>query len=191
MMLRWRLALAATALLVAGVGGALLLARAATPAHALADADDLALVMHGKTVYRQACASCHGRELQGQSLWQLKDAYQGRRAPALDDSGPAWHRADTDLMFMTEHGRFPGADTQAPSFMPAFSDRLAGTDIVAVVAFIKARWPVGLRVLQASLNPGEAGMPRLPGDADWRFPPDCIPMRGQRRTGVEIVGRAK
>jgi mono/diheme cytochrome c family protein len=137
----------------------------AAPPH-FADADDAPAVLHGKQLYMQRCASCHGRALQGQPLWQL-DA-QGaahRRAPALDQTGGAWQLPDEDLFVATKFGR---------SAMPGFKDVLDDRDILSVIAFVKARWPIGLRVVQATRNPGGAGMPANAADADWRLPPDCI-----------------
>jgi len=134
-----------------------------------ADADNAATVMRGKSIYRGHCASCHGRNLQGQPLWQLKDEYAGRRAPAHDVSGHTWQHPDEDLLHIVKYGRF--AETPVDeSFMPAFREVLDDRDIVAVTAFIKSRWPTALRVFQAMLNPGYAGMPRRAQEAEWRFP---------------------
>jgi hypothetical protein len=42
--------------------------------------------------------------------------------------------------------------------MPAFEAVLDDRETLNVLAFIKARWPpIGLRVAQATLNPGHAG----------------------------------
>jgi hypothetical protein len=57
--------------------------------------------------------------------------------------------------------------------MPAFEHRLEDDQILAVIAFIKARWPVGLRVLQAMRNPGLVGMPLQARDGPWLLPPNC------------------
>jgi len=139
-----------------------------------ADADDVAKVTVGKALYARWCSGCHGRKLQGQPLWQLRDQYAGRRAPAHDQTGHTWTHSDDDLFFMTRDGRLPATDPRAPSYMPAFHEFLANEQIVAVIAYIKASWPVGLRISQALLNPGNAGMPALSAtDADWTLPPTC------------------
>jgi hypothetical protein len=57
--------------------------------------------------------------------------------------------------------------------MPAFAAILEDHQILAALAFIKARWPLGLRVSQAMLNPGFAGMPADANDVEWRLPPNC------------------
>ena len=164
---------------VHGVAEAAVLDSAPAAGRHLADADDRALVLQGRQIYQRQCAACHGRSLQGQPLWQLQDAYAGRRAPAHDQTGHTWLHADEDLFRMIKLGRF---DTAGPATsMPAFQDRLSDGDILAVIAFIKASWPVGLRVAQATLNPGSAGMPVQAAQADWRFPATC--MRVQSSAG--------
>jgi hypothetical protein len=65
------------------------------------------------------------------------------------------------------------------SYIPAFRDLLSDADILAVMAFIKRRWPLGLRVSQAMLNPNDAGMPPDADRVEWRLPPTCI--GGMRR----------
>ena len=57
--------------------------------------------------------------------------------------------------------------------MPAFKDVLNDHDILAVIDFVKTRWPIRLRVLQAMRNPGRVGKPVGAERADWTFPPDC------------------
>ena len=146
-----------------------------------ADADDAAVVAHGKSVYMGRCASCHGRNLQGQPLWQLKDKFTGRRAPAHDETGHTWQHSDEDIFHMIKYGRFPSAPVGAVSFMPALKDVLDDRDVIAAAAFIKARWPTALRVSQAMLNPGRAGMPQRADQTEWRFPPaTCNAARRQR-----------
>ena len=138
-----------------------------------ANVDDAALVSNGQVEYAHYCGSCHGRNLQGQALWQLQDQYVGRRAPAHDASGHTWQHSDGNLFQMVKFGRFPDAPKDAISYMPAFAGSLSDTEILAVLAFIKSRWPIGLRASQASLNPGFAGMPADIGSTPWTLPPNC------------------
>ena len=139
-----------------------------------ADAEDLARVVAGKLIYAQRCAACHGKRLQGQALWQLQDAYSARRAPAHDESGHTWEHSDEELFQIVRNGRFSTTPPDVPSYMPAFVGVLSDEQILDVTAFIKARWPLGLRVSQALLNPGYAGMPADAQSSDWTFPPTCI-----------------
>jgi mono/diheme cytochrome c family protein len=177
----WRLGwiFAAIAIIAAAIVGLAAVAnglpgspRAERPSH-FADADNTDLVDGGRIVYAGNCASCHGRRLQGQPLWQLIDQYAGRRAPAHDETGHTWQHSDEAIFAMTKYGRFPGEPAARASFMPAFDGKLSDRDIVAASAFIKSRWPLGLRVSQAMLNPGFAGMPRDADQVEWRLPPTC------------------
>jgi len=158
---------------------AALLAPALAPRHAaaadapFADATNVVQVTLGKGVYMGYCAACHGRSLQGQPLWQLDDKFAGTRAPAHDESGHTWQHADDDLFHKTKFGHFAAEPISPAPAMPAFATILDDRQILAALAFIKARWPLGLRVSQAMLNPGFAGMPPDANDADWRLPPNC------------------
>ena len=142
------------------------------PTH-FADAEDTSTVATGKRLYMRSCASCHGKRLQGQPLWQLEDQYRGQRAPAHDQTGHTWAHSDEDLFRMTRDGRFPQSAPESHSYMPAFRDSLSDEQILAVIAFIKATWPVGLRISQAMLNPGQAGMPADTANIEWSLPPNC------------------
>ena len=67
-------------------------------------------------------------------------------------------------------------DTAAPGYitdMPAFEGVLSEQQMIAVLAFIKSHWQLGVRAYQSMLNPGRQGMPKAAAEADWRFPIDC------------------
>jgi S-disulfanyl-L-cysteine oxidoreductase SoxD len=135
-----------------------------------ADADDPGMVRLGRKIYMGHCASCHGRNLQGQPLWQLIDEYAGRRAPAHDETGHTWQHSDEDIFHMIKYGKFPSAPAGLVSFMPP-AEGLSDREILDAMAFIKARWPIGLRASQAMLNPGHAGMPPQASGQQWMLPP--------------------
>jgi mono/diheme cytochrome c family protein len=138
-----------------------------------ANADSDPAVLQGKQIYSRQCAACHGRHLEGQALWQVQDQFAHRRAPAHDASGHTWQHSDEDLFHMTKYGRFPGAPKSIHSYMPAFEQRLTDQQILSVLAFIKARWPLGIRVSQSLLNPHFRGMPRDADKVQWTLPPIC------------------
>ena len=150
------------------------------PTLSFANADDPTKVAAGKLIYAQWCSSCHGKRLQGQPLWQLTDRCVGRRAPAQDETGHTWQHPDEDIFHSVKFGRFSSVPAETSSFMPAFKDSLDDREILSVMAFIKARWPVGLRVSQAMLNPGRAGMPRQANVEEWRLPATCNALLRQR-----------
>ena len=163
----------ATLLAVSAVAAALALRAPAAPRGHFADAENAAAVLEGKRLYASHCAGCHGRKLQGQLLWQVQDEFAGRRAPAHDQTGHTWQHADDDLFAMTKFGRFPTTPATVKSYMPAYAQNLSDDQILATIAYIKATWPLGLRVSQALLNPGYAGMPQNADTVEWRLPPTC------------------
>jgi mono/diheme cytochrome c family protein len=137
-----------------------------------ADAEDAAAASTGKLLYQRHCATCHGRYLQGQPLWQLDQKSPVRRAPAHDESGHTWQHADETIFQITKLGWYDKAPNVL-SAMPGFKNVLDDREILDVIAFIKARWPIGLRASQALLNPGYAGMPAEVSRVDWKLPPTC------------------
>jgi mono/diheme cytochrome c family protein len=160
-------------LAASAVAAALALRAPAAPRVHFADAEDAAAVLEGKRLYASHCAGCHGRKLQGQLLWQVQDEFAGRRAPAHDQTGHTWQHADEDLFAMIKFGRFATTPATVKSYMPAYAQNLGDDQVLATIAYIKATWPLGLRVSQALLNPDYAGMPRNADTVEWRLPPTC------------------
>lgn len=146
--------------------------RTPAPMH-FADAQDVSEVHAGREVYRTRCARCHGRRLEGQALWQLNDRFAHQRAPAHDDTGHTWQHGDEELFQITRSGRLPGMPDDVKSTMPAFAGVLSDEEIVDVLAYIKSRWSLGIRVSQATLNPAFAGMPEGADRVAWTLPPNC------------------
>jgi len=163
----------AAVLAASAVAAALALRAPSAPGVHFADAENAETVQEGKRLYASHCAGCHGRKLQGQLLWQVRDEFAGRRAPAHDQTGHTWQHSDEDLFVMTKFGRFPTTPATVKSYMPAYAQNLSDDRILAIVAYIKATWPIGLRVSQALLNPDYAGMPQNAETVEWRLPPTC------------------
>jgi mono/diheme cytochrome c family protein len=163
---------AVAALACSALAAAVLAAAPPRPSH-FADGDNAAIVAKGHALYETVCAACHGRNLEGQPLWQVDDQYAHRRAPAHDASGHTWMHSDEALFQMVKTGRFPDWPPNATSYMPAYGGHLTDGEILSVLAFIKSRWPLGLRVSQAMLNPGLAGMPKDADKVEWTLPPTC------------------
>ena len=180
------LRVAAAALLPPLLAGALAAAPRFVPppvAPRFADAENAPLVAQGRRVFAQRCANCHGRSLQGQPLWQLSARDGLPRAPALDSTGPSWQRGDDELfrIIQTGHPARPAnpddaedAEDAAPPPLPAAAPPMV-TDpqALAALAYIKAGWPLGQRIMQAGLNPSLAGLSKT-ASADWRFDPTCF-----------------
>jgi hypothetical protein len=73
--------------------------------------------------------------------------------------------------------------------MPAFGSTAGDDEILAALAYIKARWPIGLRVAQAMLNPDQEGLPREAAAGDWSLPTNCL-MPAWRNAGKPATGPA-
>jgi S-disulfanyl-L-cysteine oxidoreductase SoxD len=147
---------------------------AAAPLTHFADAANASSVALGRILYLRACSNCHGQRLEGQLLWEVRDQFFGRRAPPHDQSGHTWQHSDEELFHITKFGRFSATPPEVKSYMPAFASSLSDDQILSTIAFIKATWPLGLRVSQALLNPGYQGMPPNADTVQWRFPPKCL-----------------
>ena len=69
-----------------------------------ADATDVELVTLGAQVYVEHCASCHGRNLEGEPNWRYRRADGTLPAPPHDETGHTWHHSDEHLFRMTKEG---------------------------------------------------------------------------------------
>ena len=106
-----------------------------------ADPTDKELVALGQTVYGDACASCHGANLEGEANWRNRKPDGTLRAPPHDQTGHTWHHPDR---FLFDYTKLGGAGMGIPGFksaMPGFQGILKDGEIQAVLAFIKSRWP--------------------------------------------------
>jgi mono/diheme cytochrome c family protein len=116
-------------------------------------ADDARVVAQGQAIYAARCASCHGANLEGQPNWQMRDARGRLPAPPHDAKGHTWHHPDEVLFRITKHGVAKAANLPGyESDMPAFEGVLTDEEIVAVLSFIKSRWPQRNRRAQEEVN---------------------------------------
>lgn len=117
-----------------------------------ADANNPKLVSAGREVYATYCASCHGRNLEGQPGWQRALPGGGRLAPPHDASGHTWHHPDQLLFEIVKNG---GQASSPPGYlnnMPSFAASLSDTQIWAALAYIKSTWPADVREAQQQAN---------------------------------------
>ncbi len=144
----------ATVLIAVGLfgGGAWYISGGSSNAVALTP-DDRAVVALGSEVYKTQCASCHGAQLEGQPNWQRRRADGLLPAPPHDATGHTWHHPDGMLFALTKYG--PGPATGNPSYrsdMPAYEDILGDHEIIAVLSYIKSRWPAPVRARHDDIN---------------------------------------
>lgn len=115
--------------------------------------DDTAVLVQGKRVYEAHCAACHGAKLEGQPNWRIRDAAGRLPAPPHDASGHTWHHPDEVLFRITKFGVAKAANLKDyDSAMPAYEGVLTDEEIVAVLSFIKANWPAGIRAKHDEVN---------------------------------------
>ena len=58
-----------------------------------------------------------------------------------DETGHTWHHSDQDLFEMTKYGVGTFAGEGYTTRMPIYQDMLSDSEILAVLSFIKSRWP--------------------------------------------------
>ena len=117
-----------------------------------ADVKNLKLVEYGSQVYNAQCADCHGKKLQGQANWKIRNSDGILPAPPHDASGHSWHHSDQLLFDYTRNGGQVLMPEGVKSGMPAFGETLNDQDIWAVLAFIKSTWPEEIQTRQNSMN---------------------------------------
>ena len=134
------------------VGGATAYVELGRRPSTLLKPDDREMVSRGEGIYRIACASCHGANLEGQPNWQDRGPDGLLPAPPHDDSGHTWHHPDAVLFQLTKSGMQSLAGADYKSAMPAFEKRLSDDDIIAVLSFIESRWSPETRRRHAAVN---------------------------------------
>ena len=110
--------------------------------------DDARLVAKGKVIYARACANCHGANLEGQPGWRSRRGL----APAHDETGHTWHHPDRMLLRVVREGTVAMGGT-----MPAFRGVLTEEEMLAVLSFIKSRWPRRIREAHDAINARAGG----------------------------------
>jgi mono/diheme cytochrome c family protein len=139
-------------MLLALVGGGLLLWWPFGSRTGRADPEDRAQLTLGRSIYAANCGSCHGDRLQGQANWRERKPDGKLPAPPHDASGHTWHHPDNELFDIVKRGIGPHAPNGYKTDMPAFNRVLSDGEIWAVLAFIKSAWPPEIRERQSDIN---------------------------------------
>lgn len=145
---------------------------AAIPASAGEALDDVDVILEpdnqlivdvGRGVYQSHCASCHGKQLEGQAEWRQRLDNGMLPAPPHDKTGHTWHHADDLLFEITKYGMAKVIDD--PNYltmMPLFDSVLEDRDIIAVLSYIKSTWPAEERAWQEKINnPNKGGFAEI------------------------------
>lgn len=119
------------------------------------------VVQQGRQIYSEHCASCHGANLEGQPNWRQRDEDGYLPAPPHDAAGHTWHHSDRQLFELTKIGL--GAmlgDKNFKTRMPAYRDVLDDNQILAVLSFIKSRWPSEIQSRHDKINAARQQKPK-------------------------------
>lgn len=93
-------------------------------------------VAQGEVLYAKYCAQCHGVDLKGSPTWKESLPDGSLPPPPHDGSGHTWHHSDELLISITANG----GDLAYNSKMPGFKGKLAESEIIAILEFIKSKW---------------------------------------------------
>ncbi len=142
-------------LLIVCVGGVVIFIPD-TPTTVLVSSEKILSVSTGEKLYQQHCASCHGKNLEGQPNWRTPIPEGGFPAPPHDETGHTWHHDDETLFNYTKLGGKGIAeqfDYENPnSGMPAYEDILGDNEIISILNYIKSTWPQEIRDIQSARN---------------------------------------
>jgi mono/diheme cytochrome c family protein len=117
--------------------------------------DDHAVVAQGGIIYANACASCHGKNLEGQRNWRERKANGRLPAPPHNEEGHTWHHPDGELFEITKYGTAAFAPPGYQTDMLGYEELLSDREILSVLAFIKAQWPAHIRERHDILSRGK------------------------------------
>jgi mono/diheme cytochrome c family protein len=106
----------------------------------------------GAAIYAEACAACHGANLEGQPDWQIRKPDGRLPAPPHDATGHTWHHPDRVLLDITMRGTAAVVGGGYESDMPGFGDIYSEAELRDVLDWIKTRWPDRLRAHQTQIT---------------------------------------
>jgi mono/diheme cytochrome c family protein len=106
----------------------------------------------GEAIYAEACAACHGADLEGEPNWRSPGPDGRLPAPPHDASGHTWHHSDRVLLDITMRGTAAVVGGGYESNMPGFADSYSEEELRDVLEWIKTQWPERERAHQAQIT---------------------------------------
>ncbi len=114
--------------------------------------EDERFVALGKVIYDATCASCHGVDLEGEANWKQRKESGRLPAPPHDETGHTWHHPERQLFEITKFGLQYFAGDSYETDMPAYGKTLTDAEIIAVLSYIKSRWPSDIRARHDAMS---------------------------------------
>ncbi|WP_299782861.1 cytochrome c [uncultured Roseobacter sp.] len=105
-----------------------------------------------EAIYAEACAACHGANLQGEPNWRSPGPDGRLPAPPHDATGHTWHHSDRVLLDITMRGTAAVVGRGYESNMPGFGDTYSEDELRDVLEWIKTQWPERERAHQAQVT---------------------------------------
>lgn len=106
----------------------------------------------GAAIYADACAGCHGADLEGEPEWHSPGPDGRMPAPPHDASGHTWHHPDRVLLQIMLSGTSAVVGNGHESNMPGFAQSHSEQELRAVLDWIKSQWPERERSYQARIT---------------------------------------
>lgn len=106
----------------------------------------------GAAIYAEACAACHGANLEGQQNWMLRNSDGRLPAPPHDETGHTWHHPDAQLLDIMMRGTAAVVGGGYESDMPGFAESYSEDELRDVLEWIKSRWPERQQAYQAEVT---------------------------------------
>ncbi len=113
---------------------------------------DADAVARGERLYEATCATCHGRDLQGEPNWKTRDAEGYLPAPPHDETGHTWHHPDAVLLDIVRRGTAAVVGQGYQSRMPGYAGALTEAEMREVLAYIKSTWPDRVIAIHDRIN---------------------------------------
>jgi mono/diheme cytochrome c family protein len=114
-------------------------------------------LQRGAAIYAEACAACHGAELEGPPAWTTPGSTGRLPAPPHDETGHTWHHPDSVLLEIMRVGTAEVVGGGYESDMPGFGEAYSDDELRDVLDWIKAQWPERERAFQSRVTARDAG----------------------------------
>ena len=113
--------------------------------------DSPLMIIRGKIIYENNCASCHQVNLVGAENWKGLDEDGHRKAPPLNGTGHTWHHDDATLHNIIKYGLAKLVNKKKKKML-GYEDNLKDKDIDSVLSYIRNFWPDDIYQQQINLN---------------------------------------